>query len=314
MTQRPVVTLCVLAICVVSAIALGQVSTPRKVNDVNPVYPRESLQAGDEGTVHIQLGVTTSGSVGEALILWTSCSRLDNAALTAVRQWRYEPLRVNGTPVPFKMKVDVPFRLPPAFKSRAGRPNACRWAQLETIPQTLARVGESLTSSPSIPSGIVDMDDVLSETELIVRGRIGSPRKAYLSPDQRDIYTDYPLIKPTVLYDSTAQSSRTPGPGADMAVTVLGGAIQRGGLRYTLMPEALPELPVGADGLFLLQLIDFKYQPVARFLGAFEISDDRLVRPFTRKNRFADEYRGASASATARNWVAAVAKLRQERK
>jgi hypothetical protein len=186
--------------------------------------------------------------------------------------------------------------------------------QWETIPQTLARAGESLTDRPSIPSGIADMAEVLRQTELIVRGTIGSPSKAYLSKDERSIYTDYPLIKPIVLYDSRPQSSRTPGLGPDIAVTVLGGSIQIGGLTFTLTPRALPELPVGTEGLFLLKRIDDKYQPVGRFLGAFEISAGQLKRPFTRKQAFADEYRGASASATAQSWVAAVAKQHQERK
>lgn len=186
--------------------------------------------------------------------------------------------------------------------------------QLETIPQMLARVGKSLTSSPSTPSGITDMDRVLRETELIVRGTIGSPTQAYLSEDQRSLYTDYPLVKPMVLYDSRVQSSRTPGRGPEITVTILGGSIQVGGLTFTSKPEALSELPVGTEGLFLLKRIDDKYQPVGRFLGAFEIADGQLKRPFTRKQAFADEYRGASAAETAQSWVAAVAQQRKTQK
>lgn len=155
---------------------------------------------------------------------------------------------------------------------------------------------------------------LLRETELIVRGTIGAPTKAYLSSDERSIYTDYPLVKPIVLYDSRVQSSRTPGHGPEVTVTVLGGSIQIGGLTFTLIPDALADLPVGTEGLFLLKRIDDKYQPVGRSFGAFEIAAGQIKRPFTRKQAFADEYRGASASATAQSWVAAVTKLRQERK
>lgn len=187
-------------------------------------------------------------------------------------------------------------------------------AQLETIPQTLARVGESLTDRLTIPSGTADMAEILRQTELIARGTIGSPSKAYLSTDQRAIYTDYPLINPIVLYDSRLQSSRTPGLQPEITVTVLGGSIQIAGLTFTLIPEALHELPVGTEGLFLLKRIDDKYQPVGRFFGAFEISGDQLRRPFTRKHLFADEYRGAPVSETAQSWVATVAKQHQEQK
>ena len=35
----------------------------------------------------------------------------------------------NGKPMPFKIVADVPFKLPTAFKSRAGRTGACKWAE-----------------------------------------------------------------------------------------------------------------------------------------------------------------------------------------
>jgi protein TonB len=36
---------------------------------------------------------------------------LDAAAMQAVREWRYEPLRLNGQPTPFVLTVTVSFRL-----------------------------------------------------------------------------------------------------------------------------------------------------------------------------------------------------------
>jgi hypothetical protein len=185
-------------------------------------------------------------------------------------------------------------------------------ARLETIPQRLARVGQSLTSQPTIPSGTASVADLLREAELIVRGTIGSPTKAYLSKDETQIYTDYPLINPIVFYSSRPQSSGTPGPAPAIAVTVFGGSVQIGGLTYTLEPKALPKLPVGSEGLFLLRRIDEKYQPVGRFLGALEISNNRIAAPFTRKLLVgADEYRGAEVSKTAQAWASTVAKRGQ---
>ena len=131
MKQPPLISLSVsalvVAICVLPALASGQVPAPKKVNDVKPVYPPESLKTGDEGVVLIELSLTVSGTVEEARVLWSGCKRLDKAALTAVHQWQYEHVRLNGNAVPFKLVTEVPFRLPTAFKSRAGQPNACRW-------------------------------------------------------------------------------------------------------------------------------------------------------------------------------------------
>jgi TonB family protein len=117
---------------VLSAFGSPQVSsipTPRKIKDVKPVYPRESLRAGDEGTVLVELSINPSGTVEEARILWSGCKRLEQAALFAARQWQFEEVRLNGKPTPFKMVADVPFRLPAALRSRAGRTGACKWTQ-----------------------------------------------------------------------------------------------------------------------------------------------------------------------------------------
>jgi TonB family protein len=114
---------------VFSAIVVGQVTAPRKIKDVRPVYPSDSLQAGDEGAVLLELNVTSSGTVGQARILWSQCKRLEQAALTAARQWQYAEVLVNGNPVPFTIVADIPFRLPARFKDRAGRTGACKWKE-----------------------------------------------------------------------------------------------------------------------------------------------------------------------------------------
>ena len=80
---------------------VSSIPTPRKIRDAKPVYPREALQAGDEGVVLIELSITASGTVRDSRILWSGCQRLDKAALAAARQWRYEPVQLDGKPMPF---------------------------------------------------------------------------------------------------------------------------------------------------------------------------------------------------------------------
>jgi TonB family protein len=118
-----------IVVCVLPAVAVGQVMAPRKTKNVRPVYPRESLQAGDEGVVLVELSVMPSGTVGQARILWSQCKRLEEAAVTAVRQWQYAPVHVNGEPVPFTIVADVHFRLPARFKERVSRIGACKWKE-----------------------------------------------------------------------------------------------------------------------------------------------------------------------------------------
>src|SRR5262245_6698535 len=63
---------------------------PRKIVDVHPVYPEVARLARVEGTVVLEAVLDTSGTVTQLRVL-RSVPLLDQAALTAVRQWRYTP-------------------------------------------------------------------------------------------------------------------------------------------------------------------------------------------------------------------------------
>jgi len=103
------------------------IKTPRKTRDETPIYPPKSLEAGDEGAVLIELKIGSSGRVTDARVVWSKCSALNEAALTAARAWQFDVVRINGQPAGFTMVAPVVFRLPQKFKSRAGRAGACKW-------------------------------------------------------------------------------------------------------------------------------------------------------------------------------------------
>jgi TonB family protein len=88
----------------------GDVPPPRKVHDVRPVYPPDALRARISGVVTIEARIGPTGEVDEARVV-SGVPMLDEPALAAVRQWRYEPTMVNGEPVPVIMTVDVTFSL-----------------------------------------------------------------------------------------------------------------------------------------------------------------------------------------------------------
>jgi TonB family protein len=89
----------------------GTIRVPRKIIDVKPVYPEDARAANVQGVVILQLRIATDGSVADARIL-RSIPMLDEAALDAVRQWRYEPTDVDGDPVELVMHVTVNFAVP----------------------------------------------------------------------------------------------------------------------------------------------------------------------------------------------------------
>jgi periplasmic protein TonB len=88
----------------------GEISAPRLIHRVGPEYPSVAVAAKIEGIVILEATVDTTGVVTDARVL-RSHSVLEEAAIDAVRQWRYEPLLLNGKPTPFVLTVTVSFSL-----------------------------------------------------------------------------------------------------------------------------------------------------------------------------------------------------------
>ncbi len=88
----------------------GAISTPALVHRVEPTYPPDAVAARIEGTVVVEATVDDRGRVQNVTIL-RSLGALDQAAIAAVMQWRYSPLRVNDAPAHFLVTVNVTFRL-----------------------------------------------------------------------------------------------------------------------------------------------------------------------------------------------------------
>ncbi|MBZ5544809.1 MAG: energy transducer TonB [Acidobacteriia bacterium] len=75
------------------------------VKMVKPVYPPEAKKQGVEGDVMIDVIISKKGEVSEATAT-SGPQVLREAALAAVRQWRYTP-----PPVDVKMTIHVNFQL-----------------------------------------------------------------------------------------------------------------------------------------------------------------------------------------------------------
>jgi len=86
------------------------VTPPVKIRDASPVYPELPRLAKTEGQVVIEAVIGVTGDVVETRVL-RSTPLFAEAALAAVRQWKYRPTLINGRPVPVMMTVTVTFRL-----------------------------------------------------------------------------------------------------------------------------------------------------------------------------------------------------------
>ncbi len=88
----------------------GAIGEPRRVHYVAPVFPAVARASRSQGIVILEVLVARDGLVRDAKLL-RSHPMFDQAALDAVRQWRYTPTTLNGTPVDVTMTVTVRFNL-----------------------------------------------------------------------------------------------------------------------------------------------------------------------------------------------------------
>lgn len=79
---------------------------------VEPVYPPTSYRAREEGTVLVTADIDATGTPVSVDVARRSGSRaLDQAAVAAVRQWRFEPAVRGGSAVASTVEVPVTFRI-----------------------------------------------------------------------------------------------------------------------------------------------------------------------------------------------------------
>jgi protein TonB len=75
-----------------------------------PRYPAIAQASRVEGVVILEAVIAEDGSVQDVRVL-RSRPLLDDAAVEAVRQWRFTPTLLGGQPVPVVMTVTVSFTL-----------------------------------------------------------------------------------------------------------------------------------------------------------------------------------------------------------
>lgn len=84
---------------------------PRAVSSPPPHYPPQALAAGLRGRVWVRVTVPAAGHVVAASVdSATTVAMLTNAALRAVREWRFEPALRNGRRVMSQTVIPFHFR------------------------------------------------------------------------------------------------------------------------------------------------------------------------------------------------------------
>jgi protein TonB len=82
-----------------------------KIKNVNPVYPQMAKIARVQGPVVLAAVIGKDGSIQNLHVLSTASPLLNQAAIDAVREWRYRPYILNGEPVEVDTQITVNFTL-----------------------------------------------------------------------------------------------------------------------------------------------------------------------------------------------------------
>ena len=80
------------------------------INKVIPTYPAIAQAIRASGTVVLQATISRTGTI-ENLRVMSGPAMLQQAAIDAVKQWRYRPYMLNGQPVEVETAVEVDFKL-----------------------------------------------------------------------------------------------------------------------------------------------------------------------------------------------------------
>ena len=138
------------------------VPVPGRVDFVAPVYPPEAAARGLRGIVILSLIVDEQGRVADVEVV-RSVPPFDEAAITAVEQWRYEPTEIDGRPVRVRITVPISFlmKLPevlrqegiPELRSGAIPPFPPETRQLETVSAELSLAADGQVAAAQVLDG-----------------------------------------------------------------------------------------------------------------------------------------------------------------
>ncbi|MCH7833993.1 MAG: energy transducer TonB, partial [Proteobacteria bacterium] len=79
---------------------------------VAPVYPARALSRGLEGYVDLSFTVTTTGTIRDVIVLFSTSSLFVRAATRAVLKFKYKPRVVDGVPVDVSgVKTRITFKI-----------------------------------------------------------------------------------------------------------------------------------------------------------------------------------------------------------
>jgi protein TonB len=89
----------------------GGVVSGLKISGPTPIYPPIAKVAHLSGTVVLRAVISKTGTIQQLSVASTTNQMFNNAALDAVKQWKYKPYLLNGEPTEVDTTITVNFTL-----------------------------------------------------------------------------------------------------------------------------------------------------------------------------------------------------------
>jgi TonB family protein len=89
----------------------GNVTAPKAIYSPEPEFSEVARKAGYQGTCVLSLIVGTDGRPSEIRVVHKLGMQLDEKAIQALREWKFEPAQKDGKPVAVSIEVEFSFHL-----------------------------------------------------------------------------------------------------------------------------------------------------------------------------------------------------------
>jgi TonB family protein len=179
-------------IAVYAFVVDGPITEPLKLEGPNPNYPEAARDARIQGIVVMKVVILADGAVADVEVVREAPLGLTEAAVEAVRQWRFEPATLDGRPVAVSYFLTVRFNLqddeqqppmmPPTPLSGDGAAPAVSFHLGEAGDDSRGAIdrlrGPVLDEvMRALPQGVTVTDISLSGSTVVVRGTSDKPER-----------------------------------------------------------------------------------------------------------------------------------------
>ena len=121
------------------------VTPPRLVRKADPVYPPEDLKSKIEGTVLLDMVIGSDGIPRDIRISRSLKPNFDQAAITAARQWQFEPAKYQDKAVAISAHIEINFRVTPGTNSQPNTGSASVGPSPQELQNLFAAAGDAYT-------------------------------------------------------------------------------------------------------------------------------------------------------------------------